>query len=85
MLLASSFDQGSQLQLQRRQEIGENQFLQIWNGLAQRYWGDTQASLGNELRLLQVQNDSRQIFEVKMHESKNLAKSSQPVPAPQKV
>ena len=40
MLLAGSLDQGSQLELQRRQELGERvQFQEFWNWLARRHGG----------------------------------------------
>ena len=60
MLLASSLDQGSQLELQRRQELGERvQFQEFWNWLSRRHGGDMQASLRDDLRALRLQNEGK--------------------------
>ena len=60
MLLAGSLDQGSQLELQRRQELGERvQFQEFWNWLARRHGGDMQSSLRDDLRGLRLQNDGK--------------------------
>ena len=60
ILLSSCLDPGAQLELQRRQELGERvRFQDFWNWLAQKYGGDVQASLREELRALRVQNDGK--------------------------
>jgi hypothetical protein len=46
ILLSSCLDQGGQLELQRRYELGERvRFQDFWNWLAQKYGEDVQASL----------------------------------------
>jgi hypothetical protein len=60
ILLSSCLDQGAQLELQRRHELGERvRFQDFWNWLAQKYGGDVQASLREELRSLRVQNEGK--------------------------
>jgi hypothetical protein len=60
VLLGSCLDQGAQLELQRRHELGERvRFQDFWNWLAQKYGGDVQASLRDELRALRAQNQGK--------------------------
>jgi hypothetical protein len=60
-LLSPCLNQGAQLELQRRQEMGERvRFQDFWNWLAQKYGGgDVQASFKEELRSLRVQNEGK--------------------------
>ena len=60
-LLSPCLNQGAQLELQRRQELGERvRFQDFWNWLAQKYGGgDVQASFREELRSLRAQNDGK--------------------------
>jgi len=60
MLLAGSLDQGTRLELQRRQELGEKvQYQEFWNWMARRFGGDEQSQLRDELRGLRVQNTGK--------------------------
>lgn len=58
-LLESSLDKAAQVELQRRREHGGATFPEFWNWLAQKYGGDTQSALREELRTLRPEHDGK--------------------------